>query len=191
MQLQQIKYIVYGGSLLLIGCLLVFLLAASVPESTIKVSKASRMQLTRIVPEGWAFFTRDPKGAELLMYEAGGDKQLRRFVQRPGTPRYLFGINRKARIISQEFGKFQEYVPVADSLWREIEGPIEKYSYLLDSLPTTKIPNSSHYPFINGIFILQKVEPVPWAWAGSKNIQVFTKSKICKIHVVKSKELVQ
>lgn len=191
MHLQQIKHIVYGGSLLLIFSLLVFLLAASVPESTIKVSKASRMQLTRIVPEGWAFFTRDPKGPELLLFQADSNKQVHRFVQRPGTPRYLFGINRKARIVSQEFGRFQEYLPTADSLWYEIEGPIEKNAHLFDSLSIIKIPNSSRYPFINGVFILQKIEPVPWAWAGSKNIQAFTKSKICKIHVVKSKELVQ
>jgi antimicrobial peptide system SdpA family protein len=191
MRLQQLKYLVYAGSLALIVGLLVFLIAASVPESTIKVSKISRMQLTRIVPEGWAFFTRDPKEPSFILYEITDKGQLRRFIQRPGTPRYLFGMNRRARVVSQEYGRLQEYVPVADSLWREIEGPIEKYAHLADSLTVTKIPNSSRFPLINGIFILQKIEPVPWAWARSKNIEAYTKSKICKIHVVKSKELAQ
>jgi antimicrobial peptide system SdpA family protein len=191
MRLQQIKSIVFGGSIVLIMLLIVFLLAASVPESTIKVTKASRMQLTRIVPEGWAFFTRDPKGPEFILFEKGADKKLHRFVNRPATLRYLFGINRTARVISQEFGRLLEYLPVSDSLWRDIEGPIDNFASLADSLPITKIPNQSLVPYIKDTFIVQKIEPIPWAWAGSKKIAAYTKSKICKIYVVKSKTLVQ
>jgi len=187
MRLQQAKYFVYIGSFLLIAYILLILLASSVPASTIAVSRIQQMQLNRLAPEGWAFFTKDPKGAELVLYEVTADKQIRRFTRRPSTAGLLFGLNRRMRIVSQEFSRLQEYF--SDSLWRNIEGPVEQYAYLLDSLPAIKMPNTAQYPQLHGTYIVQSVEPVPWAWSGAKNIMAYAKSKICKIHVVRSKEL--
>jgi antimicrobial peptide system SdpA family protein len=173
-------------SLLLVFVIAIFLLATSVPESTIRLAKINRLRVNALAPEGWAFFTRSPLEPNLIVHQLTNNGQLKRFTQRPNSIRYLYGLNREKRLAGQEFGRLQGYI--TDSLWKPIQGPVEQHMGLLDSLVTIRIPNASRHPQMQGTYIIQSVKTVPWAWAGN-NLTAFVESKICKIYVVKSNNM--
>lgn len=187
MHIQLYKKITFIISLLLVCSIVIFLLAASVPESTIHMAKLNRLRVNALAPEGWAFFTRSPLEPNIILYEVDKDKQIKPFTVRPNSIRYLYGLNRQRRLAGQEFGRLQQYLN--DSLWKPIYGQVDKQSAtLLDSLVQIKIPNTSRYPQMQGTYIVQRVKTVPWAWAGNE-IKAFIESEICKIYVVNSKEM--
>ena len=64
---------------LILGWLVVaiYVLDASLPFNPIRLPFEQALQLRRIVPEGWAFFTRDPREPQPLPFSRGPDRRWR------------------------------------------------------------------------------------------------------------------
>ena len=167
--------------LLVIG----YLMVGSLPESTIRFSKISKVRAASIFPEGWAFFTKNPQDDDYLIYSFQGNKneQFPCLISPNSSLENLFGINRKSRLKSQEIGSAIPYVN--DTAWTSIKGNLEMNSAVINGMPIITIPIKSNYPYFKEKYILQKIAPIPWSWFNDFN-QKFRTSKIVVIEFRKA-----
>lgn len=116
----------------------------------------------QLLPEGWAFFTRDPKGADILIFRrgAGGQwepAQIGSYAQ----PRFAFGWSRRPRAQGLELALIVANTTEED--WQ----PCTTITDCLAASPAAaiSIPNRSPVPTLCGQMALISAKPVPWAWA--------------------------
>ena len=158
-------------------------MVGSLPGATITMSKISKIQTVSIFPEGWAFFTKDPQEEDYLLFQV--DEQTGNFVNvisPTSSPENAFGLNRVSRLQSQELGSGIHHI--RDSSWADIKGDLTANILLIREMKPVAIPIRSQRPYFEGTYILQKIRPIPWAWAKSFN-EKNRKSKICKIEFKK------
>jgi antimicrobial peptide system SdpA family protein len=115
-------------------------------------------------PQGWAFFTRNPREPTTLMYRRAPDGQWKKASIGPTSrPAYLFGLDRSARAQALEMGwifqnmTFEEWVPCD-----EIPEQCLQRFQIQHSI-TNEIPS----PTLCGAIGFARVPPVPWAWRRS------------------------
>lgn len=185
MTYRRSAYIVFFISLLLVIGIVYTLMASAVRETTIDLSKMQRIQLSNLVPEGWAFFTRDPKEDNPVLYRLEKGKPVP-FTIIAGSWRNCFGLNRYSRMVTKELGTLMEYVKEAPHAM--IEGEPKAGMSAIDTLKSITVPNAARHPLLQGEFLIRFVQPIPWAWANTPGIEGMTSSKIVKINVVQSKK---
>ncbi len=131
-----------------------------------------------LIPQGWAFFTRNPREQVLLFYKKQDTKW---FLVNSSGSSYdkLFGLSRLSRRQNIELGNLAAQLNVVKN-WVECE----------NNFPNTCIPDSTNKvytnfknPVIMGEYVVRLVEPVPWAWSKLMNEEQ-RKSKVLKILVV-------
>lgn len=147
--------------------IVVFLvLTGSISENPIRRPFRTRAWLAVVAPEGWAFFTRDPREPQMLVYKRNGSTWSRASLAN-SMPANLFGLRRGSRLVTaelqqllQDFPK-ERWVPcrtkVADCLngtkVRSFE--VEKKTQILRKLC--------------GETVVQLQRPVPWAWSRERD----------------------
>jgi len=135
--------------------------------------------LQALVPEGWGFFTRDPREARLLPYvrEAGSWRAAREGPN--GEPRNAFGFNRAARAQGVEMGLLETSIPT--KAWKacatEIAACLDRISAPIE------VGNPTPAPTLCGDVGLVHRDPLPWAWAGSEPDETSMPSKVVRLTV--------
>ena len=144
--------------------ILVFLLVVSIPESTINISKTSKVNLANILPQGWAFFTRNPQEENVYIYnyEKIKHNEIEQLILHTGSIFNLFGFNRKSRLQSQDLGYIVANLP--DTAWTTIKGDFNSNLGTILGVKVFQISTAFKYPYFQGYFLLQKKYPIPWAW---------------------------
>ncbi|MBS1572100.1 MAG: SdpA family antimicrobial peptide system protein [Bacteroidetes bacterium] len=171
---------IFFTTVLFISGLIGYVMVGSLPGATISISKKHKIQTVSIVPEGWAFFTKDPQDEDYILFSKTNDKPptYKNEILPTSSPKNIFGFNRVSRLKSQELGSAVHLI--RDSLWVEIKGSLQANDSLIQKLKPKLLPINSKHPYLNGIYIIQKISPIPWAWAKHFK-EGFRKSKICKI----------
>jgi antimicrobial peptide system SdpA family protein len=140
---------------------------------------AIKPPLQAVVPEGWGFFTRDPREARLLPFrnEAG---TWRPALEGPnGEAWNAFGMNRAARAQGVEMGLIEFAIPT--DAWKDCNAEI---ATCLDPLPVAaQILNPTPGPTLCGEVTFAHRDPVPWAWAASTPDETSMPSKVVKVNV--------
>jgi antimicrobial peptide system SdpA family protein len=137
--------------------------------------KGSRLIFT-IVPQGWGFFTRDPRENQTLVYRKRGDEF--ELVNKSGTePEYLFGLSRVSRRQNIELGQIMGQI--TDSMW--VDCPSKNLAQC-EPVKAHRFKNSYQDPLCKGEFVVVLKEPVPWAWSKSY-YKIEMPFKLCKIYV--------
>jgi len=130
------------------------------------------------IPEGWAFFTRDPREADLYVFTRQPNGWVNASLGPIAKPSNIFGLNRATRHQGVEssllIGRLQK------STWRDCSvEPLE----CLDSAPVqATVSNQSSQRTLCGSvgFVLQK--PVPWAWSRSRRKTIMP-SQVVKLEI--------
>ena len=155
------------------------ILVASLPFNPLSVPRILTINLQTICPQGWAFFTRNPREEQTYLYRIIEDQPVLQPVHNSRASN-LFGAERRARLESMEIAMLAESVK-ADK-WFNCEDGIGQLDSL-NQLSTVKIRNNFSHPKICGAILLEKKEQVPWAW--SKEISAGeVPSKIAKLLVL-------
>jgi len=125
--------------------------------------------LVMLLPEGWGFFTRDPREPDVFAYfrSETGMWQLHR--------QWNLGFDRSGRTTSIESG----------ALFRQIEDALadcrDAHTACLEAVVSVRVLESPHISsrLCGDIgFVVQ--EPTPWAWASAK---VMMPSRVARIRV--------
>jgi antimicrobial peptide system SdpA family protein len=152
---------------------------AALPPNAIQLPFADRIEARKWAPQGWAFFTRDPREPDVIAYLPSISGSWRRDASGPQAQvAYAFGWSRRLRAKGVEMGRLLTVLRPSD--WREChaEPPL-----CFGSLPVqSRLRNSSPIPSLCGDVAFVQQEPVPWAWFTS-GVQVTMPSKVIRVKV--------
>lgn len=165
--------------IVLFSILFLGIAVASVPECAVPVSTMYKGNVLSLMPEGWAFFTRNPREEKMHIYKrlANGKWDV---VNVPGSSmRFFFGLDRKGRAIGTEASTLLKQLKNDD--WHDMRSPLDEVLQA-DSLPVIYVVNNVSNPVCTGDLIVELRAILPWAWSRTptKTIMPY---KIVRLHV--------
>lgn len=153
---------------------------AALPSNVVHLPFENVVQARTLVPQGWGFFTRSPREADLEPYvldEASGDwADVSRAPH--SEARNVFGLRRASKAQRIELALVRSGVP--KEAWSDCEG--DPFDCLDTSEASGPITNGSPGPSICGTVGLVSQEPVPWAWARSGR-DIDMPSRVARVEV--------
>lgn len=164
------KYgVLFLSYILLTGFILMLSIIAAIPETPFSLSAGSKSTIQRIIPQGWGFFSKDPRDPLLNASALDSNAEL----DWPNNlPSNLFGLNRFGRAQGVELGSIVAKVNNT-SYERCEERNTECYEKIQEFI---EIENYHKKPSLCGKWIISNTDPVPWAWGKhSEKINMPTK----------------
>lgn len=159
-------FMVYAGVTLFVAVAL----ASYLPYSPISLSDGIKKRMQFFFPEGWAFFTRDPKEDNINLYRVVNNRvDLTPVNLKSGDVSLFFGASKHARMQMAEVGEIIEKIP--DSLWVKNRGEYSNPCIKPTDLVIAR-HNISNYKSLQGKYIIEKIKPTPWAWSNEKNVHM-------------------
>ena len=159
--------------------LIAYALHPALPSNAVKLPYETKLGTREWLPEGWAFFTRNPREEHTLIFRKDDHAQWRQADLGPnGGASNYFGIGRQSRAQLIELGALTFSIP--HSKYSDCQkAPI---ACLDGSSNTMKLINPSPRPTLCGPLGVVLQEQLPWAWAKSAG-QISMPSKILRIDV--------
>jgi antimicrobial peptide system SdpA family protein len=133
-----------------------------------------------LTPQGWAFFTRNPREAQTLIYEIKKDKLVLLNHKHSSIYNWI-GLNRKSSVIMSEMQIIRS--KLADSIFINSE-----WNYQINKTgnfpkKNTLVKNEIFNPILCGEYVLVFQKPIAWAYSKSlKNISMPAKVARIKIN---------
>ena len=143
-----------------------FVSSASLPPNPLSPSKRTALRISQLMPEGWNFFTRDPREERVYIYEVceSAIVPLRTWPNK--AVRNWFGIKRTARAVGTDYGMVLSNVP--DSLWHSCDENTFKKIPISKLRSTsgfkTRYPDADKGHFLFGELVFVKKNIAPWSW---------------------------
>lgn len=119
--------------------------------------------LLQVAPEGWAFFTRNPREPDTVPYRLGEGGTWQPALLAPhAQPRNAFGLNRRSRAQDVEIGQVEHDVPAA--AWHDCDSR----TTCSTAEVVAPLRNTAPHPTLCGRITLVTQRPVPWAWSAGE-----------------------
>ncbi|MEU4996198.1 SdpA family antimicrobial peptide system protein [Streptomyces sp. NPDC021622] len=114
------------------------------------------------VPQGWAFFTKDPQSEQFGAYRphGGGARPQNLSLTPQGKAENLFGLSRRQRAQGPEEALLASKV----HHWETCEGSNDDCLRTAAARPAAAVTNPSPVPSLCGDVIVTNQRPVPWAY---------------------------
>lgn len=168
------KNIIFSVFLFLFWSIVIaYITLAAVPLNPVSLRFENKMNILSVVPEGWGFFTRNPREPAIFIYKRDSITNRFSLINYPmPAPQNYFGISRKMRKINIEL--FSILPTLNDSIWQK--GETDAFTLSCDSITSTKgiFDNSA----LRGSLLIVKQERLPWAWVNSKNKLIMPYKKL-------------
>ncbi|TGA96349.1 SdpA family antimicrobial peptide system protein [Sporolactobacillus shoreae] len=152
------------------------------PPNPLKLPFENNLGLNAWFPQGWGFFTRDPRSVNDYVYNLDNDRSA---VAWPNNSvRNLFGISRYGRAQGIELGLIESKIP--ESAWKTYNGNIEKY--FKNTQVKLTVDNPTPHATISGKIGIVRKHPIPWSWSKqSKYINMPYKIVVVNVNVPKNR----
>lgn len=169
-----------AGLLVFWTLLAVYTVHSQLPPNALELPLESeiRFSLRSLAPQGWAFFTKDPREHRTFALIRSHDGWRLALVGPHAEARNLFGLDRRSRAQGVEIGLLQGQV--TRDAWSPCAGRPEEC--LEQIAAATSLRNPSPEPSLCGTVGLVRKEPVPWAWAGVRHT-VSMPGLVLRLHV--------
>jgi len=149
------------------------------PFNPIKLPYASEIRISRWVPQGWAFFTRNPREDDTLLFERSATGHWVSAMAAPhAQSRNVFGLNRKSR--AQQIEMAVLFYEVPEDAWGVCESAPQ--ACLANATVSDTVENTSPRPTLCGDVGIARQPPVPWAWSASAG-SITMPSKVARLKV--------
>jgi antimicrobial peptide system SdpA family protein len=158
-----------GVALALITSALVlsmYVVHSQMPDNavTLPYEASIRQPVRHLLPQGWAFFTRDPREADLLPFTRDENGQWQAALLGPHSEfRNVLGFARASRAQGVEMGNLAGGLVEND--WQDCRGPVAP---CLEAAAVVTVENSAPAPSLCGDVGFVSRPPVPWAWSHSQ-----------------------
>lgn len=162
------------------GVFIITVFFTSIQFNPIQNKLDSKRIVYSIVPQGWAFFTRNPREAQVLLYEIKDNKpQKINHLHSSGCN--LMGLNRRSSVYISEIQLVR--AELSDSLFSDTEWNYQNSS--LGYIPEKQyiVRNKVSNPLLCGEYLLVLQQPIPWAWS-SKIKTMKMPAKIIRIKLI-------
>lgn len=146
-----------------------FVLQVNHDENVLTTSwqKSIRTQVTLLLPERWAFFTKSPRDEKLNAFVQTSTDTWEAAAGFPiAQPQHAFGLNRSVRASGIEIGLLQ--TANSSAIWTECssaEGAEECITRADRAAPYGAVANPTPDPILCGKVALVGETPSPWAYA--------------------------
>lgn len=157
-----------------------FAFIASNTDNPVRLSYSSAQGIYSFVPQGWAFFTRNPKENVVKFYKVE-NSQLNHINGTTSLSfKDVFGLKRHKRRISEEFSQIMSNIK-KECKWQEFRG-VEINKASKKTMVCDTVINNFKAPLLeNGEYLIYSSRRLPWAWAKSKTDIPY---KLRKIHII-------
>ena len=152
----------------------------TVENNPIKLNINLENKIFTFVPQGWAFFTRNPREAQIVIYKKNKTNDLEEIDQRHACIGNLFGLNRNASKIMSELQLIKN--KINDSLYQNTQWNYQNNIYTDISLKAFSVKNQMKKPILCGEYIVVFQKAVPWAWSKSL-YKIKMPAKIIKLKI--------
>ncbi|TGE16820.1 SdpA family antimicrobial peptide system protein [Hymenobacter elongatus] len=162
----EAKRFVFYLSLLIAGFVLVAKAGlASVGTNATETSFQERYMFSALLPEGWGFFTRNPREEKIVLYRIRPDKTLTLASYRNSDARNLHGLSRRSRRINMEFSRMMAEVQEKD--WSRYQTYSLAELVGSDAIAPVQVAYSplKFTQLTKGAYLVKRFNLVPWAWA--------------------------
>ena len=171
--------ILFVAGLVCFWCVFILFIAlASIPYNPLSLPQVNKMNVLRIIPEGWGFFTRNPVEPSYYLYQK--NKEGVYILINPSAPEavYYFGISRRSRRINVELHSMLSQLK--DTSWEKVEQPRD---IQLETNKLISIHSDLSNPLLRGDYILLELQRTPWAWSRQKIQPIMPYRKI-RVHIL-------
>ncbi|MFI1997007.1 SdpA family antimicrobial peptide system protein [Actinoplanes sp. NPDC020271] len=133
-----------------------------------------------VVPENWAFFTRDPQTPEVTAYRLdSGSKPVSLLTTPQNKAANAFGLSRNQRAQGVELG----YLSSVTSAWRDCDVRTTACVSAAAGAPAEATVNTSSFPTACGDVYLAQEVPVPWNYRKLYKNTSFRINKVAHLEV--------
>ncbi len=152
----------------------------TVRENPVKLNINLENKLFTFVPQGWAFFTRNPREAQIVIYKKNSDNRFEEISQRHSSYQNIFGLNRTASKVMSElqFVKRQ----INDSLYKNTMWSYQRGLYSKVAMNAIPVQNQMKDPILCGEYVVVYQKAIPWAWSRSLN-RIKMPAKIIRLNI--------
>jgi antimicrobial peptide system SdpA family protein len=151
-----------------LGWTLLFVYGATLalPFNPVRLPGVDQLQTRVWFPQGWGFFTRDPREEDIAVHVRDAAGAWRPAGIGPNSrPRYVLGLDRAPRAQGVELGLLMAELPT--KAWQPC--PHADAGPCLEALPVAAtVTNPTPGPSLCGTVGVVLRPPVPWAWARSR-----------------------
>lgn len=147
--------------------LVLYVVQAALPAAAFALPGVSRSKVKSLMPEGWSFFTANPRATPTIPYGLGRDGQWHSLgAGVMSEPDDLFGLNRTQRAQGTEIALVLDGVP--STSWSSCS--ISPQTCLSELRLQGTLRNSAVHKTLCGDVGFVRQEVLPWAWrSGSKS----------------------
>ena len=163
--------------LIIWGCFILIVFISSFNEQ-IMLPENFKKEVNIIFPQGWSFFTKDPRSYRLLAYSLNGSKIEKLSIQNQSFSN-IFGLSRKARVIGYESSIIAN--KILPKNWKDMVG--ERLDSLVGCKSIKLKPEKNFKYLTGGYYIFKLYKPIPYTWANKKQ-EMNNPSKLAKVEIV-------
>jgi antimicrobial peptide system SdpA family protein len=143
-----------------LGVLMIF---SSSVETTYNPTFGVKYAALYFMPEGWGFFTRDPREAIVDLYHIEKNNELIPFTRSNASAEFVFGASRLGRRYGMEVSMVLK--SVASNEWKYFNAYDYKDSVQLVKEVEVPLKKIEHVNYLKkGKYLLVYHEPVPWTY---------------------------
>jgi antimicrobial peptide system SdpA family protein len=137
--------------------LLIYVVGSRLSINPVRPWRQDVVRIRRLVPQGWAFFTRDPQASR--MFPFGRQRRWRSVSLGPhALPSNIFGLSMRHRAQRFEMAILVRQIP--QEAWRPCdESPVA----CLESAPKVAVRNTFPRKTLCGDVGLVRQKPLPWS----------------------------
>ena len=147
-------------------------------ETQLVVNDNLKRKLNIIFPEGWGFFTKNPRDLGLEVYKIENNK-IRLLDASNHSYKNYFGLSRSARLVGYEASTVAS--EIQKNQW--VKGNNSNLSHHLKD--STMVFSDKKYfnHLTKGEYLLKLYKPIPFAWA-NKNQEKYAPFSVAKIKIL-------
>jgi antimicrobial peptide system SdpA family protein len=137
--------------------LLIYVVGSRLSINPVQPWRQDVVRIRRLIPQGWAFFTRDPQASRVFPFRKQG--RWRSVSLGPhALPSNIFGLSMRHRAQRFEMAILVRQIP--QEAWRPCdESPVA----CLESAPEVAVRNTFPRPTLCGDVGLIRQKPLPWS----------------------------
>lgn len=161
-----------------------FLFVSSINNNTVNLKyRVFHKNFSNIIfPEGWAFFTRNPRETKMFIYKILPNNELKEISMKNSEAAVYFGVDRTNRVMYSKISTIIDDVkPEYWSHFDLIEDKITKNE--IDQLSVLSIKATA--PMIYGDYVIMTKKITPFAWYCSTKNKVKTDSRLIILKIKK------
>ena len=165
------KIIFFYSCLSFCAFAVLYLLILSIPENPIKLRYPffSQRKVTLIAPQGWSFFTKNPRDEDIYLYRIE-DTELHPVSIVNMQASQVFGVDRENRLISTKLLKITGGIPAKN--WLNYRGDVAAFVKSMGAECFDVLNMRVKEPSLCGRYCVVLQKPVPWSWSGLDNINM-------------------